>query len=116
MRVNAGFITPMSAVIRLVSTTNATAPPAPRRRSRANAITLLGLPPGSKPSSGANMRHTPVNASSNTSIGTFTVPRAGSFITAQLPLKPHKTTKWLKFQWMMHGNSPPVFRSSGSKR
>ena len=58
----------------------------------------------------------PVNSRSNSSHSTVTRPRAGSLITARLPLNPHSTTKWLNPQWMMHGKGPSSSRSSGSTR
>ena len=48
----------------------------------------------------------PVKDLSNSSGLTLTKPLAGSLIQAYLPLKPSSTTKWLKFQCIMHGNLP----------
>ena len=93
IRENAGFIIPISEVIKLVSTTNATAVPAPLRRFPANSSILFGFPEGSKVSFGSNIITMPVNALSNSSIVTATFPRAGSLRYALLPLNPLSTTK-----------------------
>ena len=90
--------------------------PAPARRFFAYRVMLLGLPPGWKPSPGSNIMQMPVKDSSKVSMLTDTMPRAGSFSMALSPLNPSNTTKWLKFQWMIQGNVPFSFRSSGSNR
>ena len=88
-----------------VSITNTAAAPAPASRRRANSSVLLRLPEGTKSGPGTTVMQTPVKAWSNSSMDTFTTPRAGSLITARLPLKPSSTTKWSKFQWMMQGKT-----------
>ena len=62
------------------SSTKAAAAPAPDRRRRAKSRVLLGLPPGTKSSPGLISSTMPVKALSNSSMETFTSPRAGSFM------------------------------------
>ena len=92
----------------------AIAVPAPFSLLAAKDRTLLGFPDGSKSSPGENMRQIPVKDSSNSFMGTSTTPLAGSLRTALSLLKPSSTTKWLKFQWMMQGNSAFSIRVWGS--
>ena len=87
----------------MVSTTNTIAVSAPLSLLAAKASTLLGFPEGSNFSPGENIRQIPVKDSSNSSMVTSTRPLAGSLRIAFLPRKPSSTTKWLKFQCMMHG-------------
>ena len=100
----------------MVSATKAAAAPAPLRRLRAKASVLLRLPEGTKASVGARVMTMPVKERSNCSMGTFTMPRAGSFSTALPPLKPSSTTKWSKFQWMMQGKVAFSLSASSSMR
>ena len=101
-----GLMMPKRYPTAVESITKATAAPAPASRLRAKASVLLRLPPGWKSAPGLNWRQMPVKEASNSSMGTFTSPRAGSLRRAKLPLKPSSTTKWLKFQWMMQGKRP----------
>ena len=64
----------------VVSMTKTTADRAPARRLRANATVLLRLPLGSKDAPGTGVSTTPVKLVSNSSNGTLTAPRAGSFM------------------------------------
>ena len=89
----------------LVSMTKTIAAPAPESRFLAKARVLVRFPSGSKFSVGAKTMTMPVNALSNSSIVTFTLPRAGSFMQAWFPRNPQSTTKWLRFQWMMQGKA-----------
>jgi len=92
--------------IAAVVMTNETAPPSPLRRFLAYAAVSGFEPPSTRASVFSNTRTTPVKLSSNSSIVTLIWPRAGSFKYACLPLKPHSTTKWLKFQKRMQGKDP----------
>ena len=115
-RENTEVMMPVAVTSSVVAMTMANAGAEPRRRSRANPSTLWGLPPGSNAGPGFIMRQMPVNAWSNSFMVTVTLPRAGSASTARSPLKPHSTTKWLKFQWRMQGNCPCSRSAAGSKR
>ena len=64
----------------VVSATNAIGAVMPRKRSRMNPIVEVGEPAASNVSPGCMIRAMPVNASSNSSMGTFICPRAGSLI------------------------------------
>ena len=57
-----------------------------------------GLAGGTNSSVYSKQSTMPVKDSSNSSRETSTLPRAGSFSTTLFFLKPHRTTKWLKFQ------------------
>lgn len=67
---NTLYIIPMSEVMKVVSSMNATAAPAPSRRFLAKANTDFGLPPGWKSAPGSNSRHMPVKDWSKVSIDT----------------------------------------------
>ena len=105
------FKMPTAEVMAAVSMTNANAGPRPSRRLRAYFLVSGLAPPSSKASVFSNIRTMPVNESSNWSIGTLTCPRAGSFISAYLPLNPRSTTKWLKFQKIMQGKGSFFFNT-----
>jgi hypothetical protein len=98
-----GLMIPNRWVMIVVMTTKITAGAAPRRRFLANIRVLLRFPEGTKFSPGAKVSTRPVKDWLNSSMDTDTVPRAGSLSTALFFRKPLSTTKWLKFQWMMHG-------------
>ena len=74
---------------------------------------LFGCPPGRKSGPGSGVIVIPVKLLSNSSGLTFTFPLAGSLMNAYPFLKPFSTTKWLKFQWMMHGYRPLCRKESG---
>ena len=101
-----GLMIPNIYEIIVVSITKATAAPAPIRRFLANSTVLFLFPLGLKSGPGTGTTVTPVKDLSNSSGPTLTNPLAGSFMYAYLPLNPQSTTKWLKFQCMMHGNCP----------
>ena len=75
-----------------ISATKATAGPAPCSRLAAKARVLFGFPEGTKFGPGSKVMTMPVKASLNSSMETFTMPRAGSFSTALFPEKPSSTT------------------------
>jgi hypothetical protein len=93
IRENAGLMIPISDMVTVVITVNATATPAPRIFSFEKDIILLGLPPGSKFSEGSNIRHIPVKDLSKFSTEMLNVPLAGSLRIALCPLNPFRTTK-----------------------
>ena len=64
------MITPISAEMRVVNTTKATATFAPLNRFTAKERTLFLFPEGTKLSLGSNIRQMPVNDLSNVSIDT----------------------------------------------
>ena len=70
---------PIKAEIRVQSTTKATEGPAPFRRFRPKARTLLGFPSGTKSSSGSIIRQMPVKELLKVSISTLQIPWEGSF-------------------------------------
>ena len=113
---SAGLMMPTTAVTAAVMATNASAAREPCRRGPPNSHTARGLPLGWKSGPGTKRSMTPVKAASNSSSVTVTSPRAGSFRCTLPPLKPRHTTKWLKFQWTMQGNTPCERSASGCIR
>ena len=79
-REKAGFRSVNAEPMMLISMTKTIAAPAPESRFLAKARVLVRFPSGSKFSVGAKTMTMPVNALSNSSIVTFTLPRAGSLM------------------------------------
>jgi len=99
----AGIKKPVKVMSALISIIKATEGTACRKRLKAKAHTLFGFPSFLKLSAFSKRRTIPAKERSNSSKGTATLPFPGSLITALFFLNPFKTTKWLKFQWMIAG-------------